>query len=149
MGLSQVRNSPAFEDLPLTERLHEQDRTCGICVVEIDSGRVAAWLRFESGMQEIFDLRVPAGLRCPELVDDDSSLLENTFSLPGTTGGRAPTQLKVESGTQLICNLVQDLSKDQKGLLSIAGPIPSLENWRIPGFTPIFLLDTGSSNCDY
>jgi len=80
IGLSQVRESAAFSGIPLTERL--QERTCGVWVVDVSNGQTVAFLRFESGVQEIFAVQVLPGIRFPEVTTDDPELLANSFVLP-------------------------------------------------------------------
>jgi uncharacterized protein (TIGR03032 family) len=82
VGLSQVRESAVFSGIPITERLRESERTCGVCVVDLASGRVVALLRFEDAVQEVFAVQVVRGRRFPDLINDDSKLLENSFVLP-------------------------------------------------------------------
>ena len=47
VGLSQVRETAVFSGIPITERLSAEERTCGVCVVDLATGRVVALLRFE------------------------------------------------------------------------------------------------------
>ena len=82
VGLSQVRESAVFSGIPITERLSESERTCGVCVVDLRSGNVVALLRFEDAVQEVFAVQVLPGKRYPELINDDTKLLENSFVLP-------------------------------------------------------------------
>ncbi len=35
VGLSQVRESAVFSGIPITERLTEEERTCGVCVIDL------------------------------------------------------------------------------------------------------------------
>ena len=39
VGLSQVRESAVFSGIPITERLAAEERTCGVCVVDLATGR--------------------------------------------------------------------------------------------------------------
>ncbi|HEX3526037.1 MAG TPA: TIGR03032 family protein [Thermoanaerobaculia bacterium] len=79
VGLSQVRESNLFVGLPLAERADEL--RCGVWVLDLGSGTLAAFLRFEGLVQEIFDLQIlPA--RYPEIVEPDSDLLADAFTLP-------------------------------------------------------------------
>jgi uncharacterized protein (TIGR03032 family) len=82
VGLSQVRESAVFSGLPITQRLAEHERICGVCVIDLTTGQVVALLRFESAVQEIFAVTVLPGCRCPEVVNDDEKLLENSFQVP-------------------------------------------------------------------
>ncbi|MGH8651653.1 MAG: TIGR03032 family protein [Gammaproteobacteria bacterium] len=61
IGLSQVRESAVFSGIPLVARLKE--RTCGVWVVNIETGQTVGFLRFESGVQEIFEVQILPGLR--------------------------------------------------------------------------------------
>src|SRR5713226_2275368 len=56
IGLSQVRESAVFSGIPLTERL--TDRTCGVWVVDLTTGRTVAFLKFEDAVQEVFAVQV-------------------------------------------------------------------------------------------
>jgi uncharacterized protein (TIGR03032 family) len=80
IGLSQVRESALFSGLPLTEKPDE--RHCGIWVVELETGKTLAFLRFEGAVQEIFSVQVMAGSRFPELLEDDDPLVNTTYVLP-------------------------------------------------------------------
>jgi len=80
IGLSQVRESAVFSGIPLTDRL--VDRACGIWVMDINSGKTVAFLRFDSGVQEIFAVQVLPGIRYPEIIIDDDRILSNSFVLP-------------------------------------------------------------------
>jgi uncharacterized protein (TIGR03032 family) len=79
VGLSKVRETAEFGDLPITE-LPLAERACGVWVVDLDSGRTVAFLRFEAGVREIFAVAVVPS-RYPELVDDED-LAGNAFVLP-------------------------------------------------------------------
>jgi uncharacterized protein (TIGR03032 family) len=79
VGLSQVRESAVFSGLPLTERLTE--RTCGVWIVDLATGRTVAFLKFQDAVQEIFAVQVlPA--RFPDLINDDRNILADSFVLP-------------------------------------------------------------------
>ena len=94
VGLSQVRESAVFSGLPITERLSESERTCGVCAVDLASGNVVALLRFEDTVQEIFAVQVLPGRRYPDLINDDPKLLENSFVLPDEALGQVPASLR-------------------------------------------------------
>ena len=82
VGLSQVRESNVFGGIPLTQRVAQ--RECGIYAIDLRNGEVAAFLRFEGDVREIFDVQVlPA--RYPELVELDSPLVASTFTVPDHT----------------------------------------------------------------
>jgi uncharacterized protein (TIGR03032 family) len=81
VGLSQVRESAVFSGIPITERLAPEERTCGVCVVDLRRGETVALLKFTSGVQEVFAVAVLAR-RFPDLVNDDEKLLESSFVVP-------------------------------------------------------------------
>ena len=65
VGMSQVRETATFSGLEITERLKDEERICGVYVIEITSGRTIAFLQFEDAVQEIFSVRVLTGKRYP------------------------------------------------------------------------------------
>lgn len=79
IGLSQIRES-VFGGLPIVERLSE--RLCGVWAVDLRSGRIAGFLRFEGAVQEIFDVQLLPGLRFPELFEPEDERLASAFVLP-------------------------------------------------------------------
>lgn len=80
IGLSQVRETAIFSGLPLTERLNE--RICGVWVVDLETGKTIAFLKFEDAVQEIFAVRVLPKVRFPEIIDWDEQLIGNSYILP-------------------------------------------------------------------
>jgi uncharacterized protein (TIGR03032 family) len=82
VGLSQVRESAVFSGIPITERLTAEQRTCGVCVIDLVRGEAIALLRFEEGVQEVFAVQLLPGRRYPELINDDAKLMENSFVVP-------------------------------------------------------------------
>jgi hypothetical protein len=75
-----VRESAVFSGIPLTERLAEDERTCGVCVVDMATGRVVALFRFETAVQEVFAVAVLPGRRYPELINDDDTRLRSSMT---------------------------------------------------------------------
>jgi uncharacterized protein (TIGR03032 family) len=65
VGLSRIRETSTFGGLPIAERRGELK--CGVAIVELRSGRMAALLEFKSGVEEVFDVQVLPGLRRPLL----------------------------------------------------------------------------------
>jgi hypothetical protein len=93
VGLSQVRETAVFSGIPLTERL--QERTCGVWVLDVQSGETVAFLRFEDGgVQEIFAVQVLPGARFPELINDNQELLAGSFVLPDEALAAVPEGLR-------------------------------------------------------
>ena len=94
VGLSQVRESAVFSGIPITERLAADERTCGVYVVDLTSGRVVAFQRFDTAVQEIFAVTVLPGRCWPELINDDDVLLENSFVVPDAALADVPAALR-------------------------------------------------------
>jgi uncharacterized protein (TIGR03032 family) len=80
VGLSQVRDSALFGGIPVAERALAE-RACGVWVVDMNTGRTVAFLRFEGAVQEVFAVGVLHGLRYPELTQDNE-LVADSFDLP-------------------------------------------------------------------
>jgi uncharacterized protein (TIGR03032 family) len=91
VGLSQVRESAVFSGIPITQRLAEDERTCGVGVINLTTGQVVGLLRFETGVQEVFAVAVLPGRCYPELINE-GDLLESSFVVPTECLGEvAPT----------------------------------------------------------
>ena len=80
IGLSQVRESATFSGIPLVERLEE--RTCGVWVVNIETGKTIAFLRFEEGVQEIFAVHALRGVTFPEIMEWEDERVSHSYVLP-------------------------------------------------------------------
>jgi uncharacterized protein (TIGR03032 family) len=98
VGLSQVRESAVFSGIPITERLKPEERTCGVCVIDLTRGEAVALLRFEEGVQEVFAVQLLPGRRYPELINDDPKILENSFVVPDSALADVPAVLRGEGG---------------------------------------------------
>jgi uncharacterized protein (TIGR03032 family) len=65
VGLSKIRETSTFGGMPIAARRPELK--CGVGVVDLVTGRLAAHLEFLSGVEEIFDVQVLPGVRFPVL----------------------------------------------------------------------------------
>jgi uncharacterized protein (TIGR03032 family) len=65
VGLSKIRETSTFGGMPIAER--RGDLKCGVGVVDLTTGRLAAHLEFLSGVEEIFDVQVVPFARRPAL----------------------------------------------------------------------------------
>ncbi len=72
VGLSKIRETSTFGGMPIAERRPELK--CGVGVVDLTSGRLVAHLEFVTGVEEIFDVQVVPGARCPALSGPYASL---------------------------------------------------------------------------
>ena len=98
VGLSQVRESAVFSGIAITERLAEEQRTCGVCAIDLITGQVVALLRFETAVQEVFAVTVLPGKRYPDLINDDEKLLENSFVVPDAALADVSPALRAPAG---------------------------------------------------
>jgi uncharacterized protein (TIGR03032 family) len=80
VGLSQVRESAVFSGIAIAER-PVAERCCGVWVVNIQSGRVIAYVKFEDAVQEIFAVQALPRRR-PDVLNDDAARLADSFVLP-------------------------------------------------------------------
>jgi uncharacterized protein (TIGR03032 family) len=80
VGLSQVRESAVFSGIAIAER-PVAERCCGVWVVNIQSGRVVAFVKFEDALQEIFAVQALPHRR-PDVLNDDAARLADSFVLP-------------------------------------------------------------------
>lgn len=90
IGLSQVRESAVFGGVPIAER-ELQERTCGVWVINIETGQTIAFVKFEDAVQEIFAVEI-APHRYPELVNDDRELLAGSFEIPDAALADVPPE---------------------------------------------------------
>jgi uncharacterized protein (TIGR03032 family) len=80
VGLSQVRESAVFSGISLTERVSE--RNCGVWVVDIRSGQVVAFLKFEDAVQEVFAVALLPGIRYPDVLAASDVQVGLSYALP-------------------------------------------------------------------
>jgi uncharacterized protein (TIGR03032 family) len=97
IGLSQVRETAVFSGLQITERLPETERTCGVWVVDIERGQVVAFLKFEEAVQEVFAVALLAGIRFPDLINDNAELVGSSFVLPDDALRDVPADLRAST----------------------------------------------------
>ena len=94
VGLSQVRESAVFSGIPLVERLKKaEERTCGVWVLNIETGETIGFCRFEEGVQEIFAVEVLPGLRFPDLVNHDPEIVGQSYVLSDESLADVPAEL--------------------------------------------------------
>jgi uncharacterized protein (TIGR03032 family) len=81
VGLSQVRETATFGGIAVTE-IPESDRCCGVWVIDTRSGKIVGYVKFTGDVREIFAVTVLAGLRWPDVFNDDTQRIGSTFKLP-------------------------------------------------------------------
>ncbi|MGK7910191.1 MAG: TIGR03032 family protein [Synechococcus sp.] len=68
VGLSKPRGDKGtFSGLALDDRLKEKDANpwCGLMIVDLDSGAIVHWVRFEGDISELYDVQVLPGVQRP------------------------------------------------------------------------------------
>lgn len=70
IGLSQSRDNKTFQGLPLNDALKDKDvdARCGLLIVDLTTGDAVEWVRIEGVVQELFDVAVLPGVRCPSAI---------------------------------------------------------------------------------
>ena len=100
VGLSRIRETSTFGGIPIADELDELK--CGIWVVDITSGRTAAFLEFDAGVEEIFDSRILCGIRHPAVIGLQKETVYGTFIVPPnacpTMDARVPASSPERSG---------------------------------------------------
>ena len=81
IGLSQVRESAIFSGIAIAEKPLEE-RSCGVWVVNIHTGQTIAFVKFEDAVQEIFAVQVLPGVRQPDVINDQTRVIANSFIVP-------------------------------------------------------------------
>ncbi|MCA9211946.1 MAG: TIGR03032 family protein [Planctomycetales bacterium] len=79
IGLSQVRDSAVFSGIPVAEL---EERTCGVWVLNIDTGETVGFVRFEEAVREIFAVEMLPGYRFPDVINDNRELMASSYVLP-------------------------------------------------------------------
>ena len=69
-----------MDGVPLAQR--REQLKCGIGVVDLRSGRVIAFLEFQTAVEEIFDVQLLPGLRFPEVLGFQKEAVQHTFVVP-------------------------------------------------------------------
>jgi uncharacterized protein (TIGR03032 family) len=80
VGLSKIRESSTFGDLPIAARGTELQ--CGIWVIDVRSAQIAQFMQFLSGVEEIFAVEVLPGLRFPDILGFQQETIHGTFIVP-------------------------------------------------------------------
>lgn len=84
--ISKAREGHTFGDLQLTENLAavDTDARCGVVVIDLTSGNILHWLRFEGIVEELFGVTAMSGVVQPRAVGFKSDEIARTVSLPPT-----------------------------------------------------------------
>ncbi len=89
VGLSKVRDG-RLNGLQLEKHLSDNGGLCGLMVIDINTGSILHWLKFEAEVSEIYDVAVLTGVLRPAILDTDSEEIQRIVSFPG--GGLVVTK---------------------------------------------------------
>ncbi len=84
VGLSKPRDGDkTFSSLPLDELLAEKDTDprCGLMVVDLNTGAIVHWVRFEGIVTELYDLQVLPGVKRPMALGFQTEEIAQLISL--------------------------------------------------------------------
>jgi uncharacterized protein (TIGR03032 family) len=93
VGLSKARETAVFGGLAITER--PEELICGVCAIDIRSGKVVAYLKFEDGVREIFAVAVLRDRCYPDVIAEDEKLLADSFVIDDGALADVPCQIEV------------------------------------------------------
>jgi uncharacterized protein (TIGR03032 family) len=98
IGLSQVRESAHFSNLPITT-LPVEERACGVWVVDLITTKIVALLQFKDAVQEVFAVAVLPETSYPDVVVEPG-ILADSFIVPENAQFRHPAQKSDRTVTQ-------------------------------------------------
>lgn len=83
IGVSGLRRDRTFGDLELGERLAEKQATarCGLQIVDLRTGDVVHWLRFEGLVKELYDVAVLPGVKRPMALGFKTDEIRRTITI--------------------------------------------------------------------
>lgn len=80
VGCSRIREVSWFGGLPI--QAGKQPLECGIWAVDLVTAQVVGWLKFDQGIDEIFDVQWLPGLKHPNILEPNEAAARNGFTLP-------------------------------------------------------------------
>jgi uncharacterized protein (TIGR03032 family) len=83
VGLSRARENRTFQGLALDDALvrHDADARCGLIVIDLVTGDIVDWVRIEGVIDELFDVAVLPGVRCPSLIGIKNTEIRRVLSV--------------------------------------------------------------------
>jgi hypothetical protein len=88
-----VRESAVFSGIAIAER-PLAERCCGVWVVNVLTGETVAYVKFEDAVQEIFAVQVLPGMLRPDVINDQPSVIADSFVVPDEVLDLVPTPLR-------------------------------------------------------
>jgi uncharacterized protein (TIGR03032 family) len=96
IGLSQVRESAVFSGIAIAEVPQDQ-RFCGVWIVDTRTGQIVGFVKFMDAVQEIFAVQALIGIRCPEVLSEDAKRIAETYELSDEALHLVPSKLRDKS----------------------------------------------------
>jgi uncharacterized protein (TIGR03032 family) len=93
VGLSQVRESAVFSGIAIAE-MPQEDRCCGVWVIDVRTGKVVGFVKFTDAVQEVFAVQALAGLRWPEVLNEGEKHIAETYELHDDALSQVPPDLR-------------------------------------------------------
>jgi uncharacterized protein (TIGR03032 family) len=95
VGLSQVRESAVFSGIAIAE-LPQDQRFCGVWAIDMRSGQIAGFVKFQDAVQEIFAVQVLPNIRWPDVLNEDAKRRAETYELPDEALKMVPAELRAK-----------------------------------------------------
>ena len=97
IGLSQVRESATFSGIAIAE-MKQEDRCCGVWVVDTRNGQIVGFVKFTDAVQEVFAVQVMADMLWPDVLSEDAKRIAESYELPDEAMNQVPEALRDTSG---------------------------------------------------
>ena len=83
VGLSRARENRTFAGLPLAAALksRDADARCGLLVIDLTTGDTVDWVRIEGVIDELYDVALLPGIRCPSAIGLKGSEIRRVLSI--------------------------------------------------------------------
>ncbi|MCA8977892.1 MAG: TIGR03032 family protein [Planctomycetes bacterium] len=82
VGLSKVREKDVFAGIPIVDRCGDDERKCGVCAIDLRTGAMVAFLWFEAGCAELFDIQTLSGMRFPSVIGFQDDMVNGIMIAP-------------------------------------------------------------------
>jgi len=131
VGLSKIREKHIFGGLPIQNRC--QKLLCGVAVVDLRTGSVAAMFEFTTGCEELYDVRFLPGIRRPMILNLEKPAVRQAITNPDSSFWlRASSEIRDVEATGA------DASRD------LVGPFPAEQRDGAVEPTGTMLPDSGT-----
>jgi len=84
--ISRIRDKHGFKDFQLAKNMKADNASdrCGVLVIDLTSGEILHWLRFDGGIKELFGVAIMSGVAQPRAVGFKTDEIARIVSLPPT-----------------------------------------------------------------